>query len=120
MASVNLSRLKHHECAKCGSAILALPRRDMACEQCGCTLFRVRRPTTEEEGYFVEEYIKEEEQERAREKQDMATSLAIGVALTAVLAGLVILLWDKPIFWMWVAFGFVIIVIYGAFASVFR
>ncbi len=41
----------------------------MTCEQCGCTLFRVRRPTKEEEDYFVAEYIKEEDRDRASEAE---------------------------------------------------
>lgn len=95
MASVNLSRLKHHECAKCGWAILGLPRKDRACGQCGCTLFRVRRPTEEEEDLFVAEYLKEEERERAREEREQISEQRFRVAAVAtVISGsLVVLGW---------------------------
>ena len=121
MASVNLSRLKHHECAKCGSAILALPRKDMACEDCGCTLFRMRPPTKEEEDYFVAEYIKEEERERASEERERIRQnrfVVVAFAIVGVaVAGFVSWAWDKPHVWVLVV---LVLLIYGVYASIFR
>lgn len=121
MASVNLSRIKHHECAKCGSAILALPRKNMTCEECGCTLFRVRRPTKDEEEYFVAEYVKEEERERAREERERANEnrfAVIALAISAIAAaGFIAWAWDKPLVWVLVILA---LVIYGVYASIFR
>ena len=121
MASVNLSRLKHHECAKCGSAILALPRKDLACEQCGCTLLRVRRPTEEEQDYFVAQYIKEEERERASEERKRISENRIAVVALAIsgvaVTGFVAWAWDKPLVWLLVILGFFT---FGVFASIFR
>ena len=121
MASVNLSRLKHHECAKCGSAILALPRKDLVCEQCGCTLFRVRRPTEEEEDYFVAEYIKEEERELASEARERISEKRFTVAGLVISAtamtGFVAWAWDKPVVWVLLLFGFFT---FSVFRSIFR
>lgn len=113
MASVNLSRLKHHECAKCGSATLALPRKDLAC-QCGCTLFRVRRPTKEEEDYFVAEYIEEEERERAIANRTAAIALTIsGVAVV----GFLVWAWSNPVVWVVAILAFFV---FAVLAPIFR
>lgn len=121
MSTVNLSRIKHHECAKCGSAILALPGKDMSCEDCGCTLFRVRWPTKDEEELFVAEYIKVEEREKAREERERASEIlfvVVGfVVLAIAVAGFIAWGWDKPVVWVLLVVG---LVIYGVYASVFR
>ena len=93
----------------------------MTCEQCGCTLFRVRRPTKDEEEYFVAEYIKQEERERAREERERAKENRFTVfafAISAIAAvGLIAWAWDKPVVWV-LAIG--ALVIYGVYASIFR
>ena len=92
----------------------------MSCEDCGCTLFRVRRPTKDEEELFVAEYIKVEERERAREDRERANENRFAVIAGAVsaIAGVGFIAWasDKPAVWVLLALGLAIYVV----ASIFR